>query len=164
MVTLTVAAALGSSLGLGMAQAQTGQPSRVLLQADIVTYDSDTGLVSAEGHVEIADDMRTLLADRVTYNENTNTVTASGNVSLQDETGNVAYADSVELTQDLREGALQGFAALIGETGRLAASSGERRQGRFTIARGAVFTPCTICQEDGERMPAMADPRRARHS
>ena len=153
MVTLTVAAAFGSGLGFSMAQAQTGEPSRVLLQADTVTYDSDNGLVTAEGHVEIADDMRTLLADRVTYNENTNTVTASGNVSLQDETGNVAYAESVELTQDLREGALQGFAALIGQTGRLAASSGERREGRFTIAHGAVFTPCEICQEDGERMP-----------
>ena len=153
IATLTVAAAFGSGLGLGVARAQTGEPSRVLLQADTVTYDSDTGVVTAEGHVEIADDMRTLLADRVTYNEKTNTVTANGNVSLQDETGNVAYADQVELTQDLREGALQGLAALIGQTGRLAASSGERREGRFTIAHGAVFTPCMICQDEGERMP-----------
>jgi LPS-assembly protein len=153
MVTLTVAAALGSSIGLGMAQAQTGEPNRVLLQADTITYDSDSGVVTAEGHVEIVDDMRTLLADRVTYNENTNTVTANGNVSLQDETGNVAYANQVELTEDLREGALQSFAALIGKSGRLAASSAERHEGRFTIARGAVFTPCAICQEDGERMP-----------
>ena len=152
-VTLVVAGALGSAIGLSAAIAQTGTPTRVLLQGDEVTYDSGTGLVSAEGHVEVSDDERTLLADKVTYNENTNTVTASGNVSLQDSTGNVAYADSVELTQDLREGALQGFAALIGQTGRLAASSGERREGRFTIAHGAVFTPCTICQEDGERMP-----------
>ncbi len=153
MVTLTVAAALGSAMGLGFAQAQTGQPTRVLLQADTVTYDSDTGLVTAEGHVEIADQTRTLLADRVTYNENSDSVTANGNVSLQDGTGNVAFADQVELREGLREGALQGFAALIGKTGRLAASSGERREGRFTIARGAVFTPCTLCQEDGERMP-----------
>jgi LPS-assembly protein len=152
-VTLVVAGALGSAIGLGAAEAQTGQPSRVLLQGDVVTYDSDAGLVTAEGHVEISDDQRTLLADKVIFDENTNKVTASGNVSLQDATGNVAYADSVELTQDLREGALQGFAALIGETGRLAASSGERRQGRFTIAHGAVFTPCMVCQEDGERMP-----------
>jgi LPS-assembly protein len=152
-VTLAVAGALGSAIGLGAAIAQSSQPSRVLLEGDTVTYDSNTGIVTAEGHVEISDDERTLLADKVTYDENSNKVTASGNVSLQDATGNVAYADSVELTQDLREGALQGFSALIGQTGRLAASSGERREGRFTIAHGAVFTPCAICQEDGERMP-----------
>jgi len=150
---LTVAAAFGSGIGLGIARAQTSEPSRVLLQADTVTYDSENGVVTAEGHVEIADDTRHLLADKVMFNENTNTVTASGNVSLQDETGNVAFADQVELTQDLREGALQGFAALIGQTGRVAASSGERREGRFTIAHGAVYTPCMICQDEGSRMP-----------
>ena len=151
--TLVVAGALGSVVGIGAAAAQTEAPRRVLLQGDAITYDSNAGIVTAEGHVEISDETRTLLADKVIYDEKANTVTASGNVSLQDETGNVAYADSVELTQDLREGALQGFAALIGQSGRLAASSGERHEGRFTIANGAVFTPCIICQEDGERMP-----------
>jgi LPS-assembly protein len=125
----------------------------VLLQADEITYDTAMGLVTAKGHVEISDDQRTLLANEVTYNENTDTVTAMGNVSLQDATGNVAFADSVELTQDLREGALKGFAALIGQNGRIAASAGERREGRFTIAHGAVFTPCAICQDEGDRMP-----------
>ena len=153
VVTIVTAAALGSAASLSVAEAQTGEPSRVLLQADQIIYDSDAGVVTAEGHVEISDDQRTLLADQVIYNENTNSVSATGNVSLQDPSGNVAYADHVELTQDLREGALQGFAALIGQTGRLAANSAERREGRFTIAHGAVFTPCTVCQEDGERMP-----------
>ena len=153
VATIVTAAALGSAASLSVAEAQTGEPSRVLLQADQIIYDSDAGVVTAEGHVEISDDQRTLLADQVIYNENTNSVSATGNVSLQDPSGNVAYADHVELTQDLREGALQGFAALIGQTGRLAANSAERREGRFTIAHGAVFTPCTVCQEDGERMP-----------
>ncbi|MNC98822.1 LPS-assembly protein LptD [compost metagenome] len=68
-------------------------------------------------------------------------VTARGSVSITDGTGNIAFADEVELTGDLRDGALQGFAALIGETGRLAAVSGRRREGRYTEATGAVFTP-----------------------
>ena len=150
---MVTAAAMGVAIGFHAAAAQTREPSRVLLQADEITYDTEAGLVTAKGHVEISDDERTLLANEVTYNENTDTVTAMGNVSLQDATGNVAFADSVELTQDLREGALKGFAALIGQTGRLAASAGERHEGRFTIAHGAVFTPCMICQEEGERMP-----------
>ena len=42
----------------------------------------------------------------------------------------VAFADRIELTRDLREGVLNGFAALIGRTGRVAAATGERRDGR----------------------------------
>jgi LPS-assembly protein len=151
--TLAAAAVLGTVIGFNAAEAQIAAPSRVLLRADEITYDSNTGVVTARGHVEISDDERTLLAEQVTYNENTDSVSANGHVSLQDASGNVAFADHVELTQDLREGALQGFAALIGKTGRLAASSAERHEGRFSIAHGAVFTPCSICQEDGERMP-----------
>jgi len=151
---MATAAALGTAIGFHAAEAQTREPSRVLLQADEITYDTAAGLVTARGHVEISDDQRTLLANEVVYNENANTVTATGNVSLQDATtGNVAFADSVELTQDLREGALKGFAALVGQTGRLAASAAERREDRFTIAHGAVFTPCSICQDEGDRMP-----------
>ena len=151
--TLAVAAVLGTAIGFGVAQAQTAPPGRILLRADEITYDTNTSVVTAKGHVEIAGDQRTLLADEVTYDENTDAVSATGNVSLQDPNGNVAFADHVELTQDLREGALQGFAALIGQTGRLAASSGERHEGRFTIAHGAAFTPCSLCQEDGARTP-----------
>jgi LPS-assembly protein len=135
------------------AHAAPAPPGQILLQADEVTYDSQGRIVTAKGHVEIVDDERTLRADEVTYNQNTDTVSASGNVSLQDASGNVAFADRVELTRDLREGAIQGLAALIGENGRLAAASGERREGRYTIARAAVFTPCAICEDEGERMP-----------
>ena len=131
-----------------------GSPGRqILLQADEITYDTRANIITAKGHVQIADDSRTLLADEVSYDQNTGVVVASGNVSLQDQSGNVAFADRVELTQDLREGALQGFSALIGKYGRLAALAAERQAGRFTIVDNAVFTPCEICEEDGERMP-----------
>jgi LPS-assembly protein len=137
----------------GAAAPMTEAPRQIFLQADQITYDSSQDVVTAEGHVEISDDERTLLADKVTYDEKTDKVTASGNVSLQDANGNVAYANEVQLTRDLREGALQGFAALLGERGRLAANSAERREGRFTIAQGAVYTPCEICRDEGDTQP-----------
>ena len=150
------AVAAGFALLLTISGAAWGgeaEQRQILLKADEITYDSNARVVTARGHVEISDEDRTLLADEVTYDEVRDLVTATGNVSLQDATGNVAYADHVELTQDLREGALQGFAALIGENARVAASAAERHDGRITIANGAVFTPCAICREEGNRMP-----------
>ena len=41
----------------------------ILLQADEIVYDSENHLVSAVGHVEIADQDRTLLAERVDYDQ-----------------------------------------------------------------------------------------------
>jgi LPS-assembly protein len=137
----------------GAADAATARTGQILLQADEIVYDSEGGKVTAHGHVEITDESRTLLADDVVYDEKSDKVTASGNVSLQDASGNVAFADRVELTRDLREGALQGFAAMIGQNGRIAAASGERREGRYTIANAAVFTPCELCEDEGAQMP-----------
>jgi LPS-assembly protein len=153
-IVFAIAATLGGAASIGEASAApVPTPAQILLQADQVTYDQQAGIVTAKGHVEIVDDQRTLRADEVIYNQNTDTVNATGNVSLQDASGNVAFADRVELTRDLREGAIQGLAALIGENGRLAAAAGERREGRYTIAHAAVFTPCAICEDEGDRMP-----------
>jgi LPS-assembly protein len=150
---IPVVAALSVAAGIGSSSAQTTPPRQVLLRADEITYDSDTDIVTAQGHVEVSDEDRTVLADQLTYDEKTDTVTATGHVSLQDASGNVSFADRAELTQGLREGTIQGLAALIGQSGRLAANSGERHEGRFTIAHGAVYTPCVICQEEGEHTP-----------
>lgn len=129
------------------------QKGPILLEADEIVYDTDKGIVTAQGNVKIADDARVLLADSVSFNQNTNVVTADGNVRLLEPDGNVAFADHVELTQDLREGALRGFSALIGPNGRLAATEAERREGRYTTARGAVFSPCRICKQNGDTTP-----------
>jgi len=131
-------------------------PSRnapILLQADEVVYDSEANTISAVGNVEIADEGRTLLADRVEYNQATDTVTASGHVTITDTRGNVAFADHVVLTDHMRDGALQGFGALLGKTGRLAARSAQRIDGNLVIADHTVYSPCEICKQTGQRTP-----------
>ena len=127
--------------------------NQVLLQADQVVYDDEHKMVSAVGHVEIVDQGRTLLAERVDYDQNTDTVTAKGHVSLTDTRGNVAFADHMVLTDHMRDGALKGFGALIGKSGRLAARSAQRVGGTTLIAHNGVYSPCKICQQTGSRTP-----------
>jgi LPS-assembly protein len=126
----------------------------MLLQADEVVYDGDNKTVAALGHVEINDQGRTLLADRVEYNQATDTVTASGHVSTTDAKGNVAFSDHVVLTDHMRDGALSGFGALIGKSGRLAANSAQRIGGTVVVARHGAYSPCVICNKPGgSRVP-----------
>lgn len=134
------------------AQPDADAARQVLLQADSVEYDSDTQTVSAIGKVEIRAQGRILLADRVVYDQASDRVTASGNVSVMDESGNVAFATAVVLTDGMRNGALTGFGALIGKTGRLAAANAARN-GPVIAATRAVYSPCEICREEGRRTP-----------
>jgi len=120
----------------------------VLLQADEALYNTQTSVVMARGHVEIANEERILMADSVFYDQNTGIVTAEGHVSVLDSNGNVAFGNKVTLSKDMAEGVVQGFSALIGKYGRFVAVSAERRQGRYIIAHRGVFTPCKVCAED----------------
>ena len=125
----------------------------ILLQADEVVYDVDNKIVTARGHVEVDYGGRILMAEQLTYDQKTDTMTASGHVSSLDDKNNVAFANTVTLSDKMREGAMEGFAALIGSTGRLAATKAYRSQGRFTTAYRAAYTPCKICNKPGQRTP-----------
>ncbi len=124
----------------------------VLLSADEVSYDQDLGVVTARGHVELSQGDRILLADTVSYNERSATVAASGNVSLLEPNGDVAFANYVELTSDLKEGVIRDIRALLSDGSRIAANGG-RRSGDTTEFAKAVYSPCPLCAEDPTRAP-----------
>jgi len=125
----------------------------IQLQADEVDYDSEGKIVSAIGHVEIVQEGHTLEAERVDYDQNTDTVTAKGHVVMIDERGNVAFSDHVVLKDQMRDGVLAGFGALIGKNGRLAARSAQRINGTTVVARRTNYSPCKICNKPGQKTP-----------
>jgi LPS-assembly protein len=152
-----VALAIAWVSGAAHAVAQTpphgtdGQP--VLFKADEVNHDQDLGLVTARGNVEISQGDRVVRADVVTFNRTTNVVTASGNVSLVEPSGDVIFADFLELSQNMREGTIQNLRMLMADQSRLAAVSGRRADGNITAARQAVYSPCELCKDDPTRAP-----------
>jgi len=138
---------------LSMGFANSPGRAQILMQADEIGYDAETGIVTARGNVEISEPGWILRADVVTYDLESDVVGATGTVSLTQDDDNVAFADEVVLAGGLREGALKGFGALIGENGRMAAIATERREGRYTEAFGATFTSCKTCSENGDTTP-----------
>ncbi|MBI3506449.1 MAG: LPS-assembly protein LptD [Proteobacteria bacterium] len=124
-----------------------------LLTADEVVVDDDLGIVTAQGHVEIAQGQRLLKAETLTFNRRTNVVTASGDVSIVEPTGEVVFADFVELTSDLRDGALRNLRLLIADQSRFAAVTARRADGSKTVMRKATYSPCEPCREDPTRAP-----------
>jgi len=124
-----------------------------LMKADEVTYDVNGKVVTAAGHVEIDHNDRILTAEKVTYDQNTDVVTASGNVVMMAPNGDVIFSNNVTLQNDMRDGVLEGFRALIGKNGRLAAVRATRKDANVMTMERGVFTPCKICNQPGQRTP-----------
>lgn len=124
-----------------------------LISADQVTFDEKLNIVTASGNVEISQGDRIVKADAVSYNMNTNVVSATGNVALLEPTGEVLFAEYVELTQDLREGFIRDIRVLLSDRSRLAAANGQRSGGNRTVLNRAIFSPCNLCKDDPTKAP-----------
>src|SRR5260370_29312458 len=123
-------------------------------QADEVQYDDQLALTVAKRHVEISRGGEVLLADTVSYNQRTDTITASGHVSLLESTGEVAFADFMELRDSMNNVFVQNVRRLLADRSRLAANAGRRINGnRFELAR-AVYSPCNLRKSDPTAPPA----------
>jgi LPS-assembly protein len=131
----------------------TGTNAPVLLTADRLNYNQSLGIVTAEGKVELSQGSRTLLADMVSYNERDDKVTATGNVSLMESSGNVLFAEYMELTGGMRNGFIRDVSFLLTDMSRGAAVQAERKDGNRTIMKKAVYTTCSLCESDPTRAP-----------
>lgn len=121
--------------------------------ADELVFDSEENLVIARGEVFIAQGGRLLRADEVTYDRDIDLVTASGNIVLRESTGELLFADYVELTGDLADGFVDNVAIRFGENARVIADVGYRRNGTETVIERAVYSLCDLCEEDPRQAP-----------
>ena len=156
MPRLAVLGGLAASLLIALVGANTpafAESAPVLFRANDLTYDQENGIVTARGNIEVSVGERILVADLVSFAQRTGVITASGNIAVVEPSGDVFFADEVKLTEDLREGVLSGFRALLGEQVRIAAAGAERHNGHMTTMARAVFTACKFCEEDRMRAP-----------
>ena len=130
------------------------QNAPIVFRADEVEYDEQLALTVARGHVEISQSGRVLLADTVSYNQRTDTVTASGNVSFLQPTGEILFADFMELRDSMSEGFAKNVRMLLADRSRLAANTARRTNGNRTELRRGVYSPCDLCKNDPSAPPA----------
>ena len=149
-------AACAAMLASAPAQAQPiveGGDQPVILRAEEINHDEQLGIVVATGGVEIAQGERFLIADTLSYNQKTDTVTASGNIKILEPTGEVIFADYLELHDRMRDGAIREIRILMAENARIAANGARRVNGNTSIMSKGVYSPCDVCKEDPEKPP-----------
>ncbi|WP_374412261.1 LPS-assembly protein LptD [Novosphingobium colocasiae] len=124
--------------------APTNGETPVAFAADAVEYDQTGDMVTASGNVVLRHENDSVRADTVTWNRKTGLVVATGNVRVVDRDGNQAYTDRVELTDELKSGAMENLLVVMREGGRLAAEKGQRDDAGNMVLTHAAYTGCAV--------------------
>jgi LPS-assembly protein len=124
------------------------QSYEVDFAADQLAYDNEADVVTASGNVAMVREGNRLSAAQVVWDRKTGRVTASGGVAVTNPGGDVAYGDSIELTDTLKDGVVENLLIVLQDGGRLAAIRGTRNNGVSTLER-AVYSPCRVEDEAG---------------
>lgn len=126
-------------------QYQTNPDAKMLLQADNLIVDRDSNTVTAAGNVQIEYDGNRLVARQVVYNQTTKRMVAKGNVEIVERDGNRIYSDEIDVTDDFRDGFVNGLRVETTDDTRFAAESAERSNGEITTFNNGVYTACHAC-------------------
>ena len=157
------AIALVSSAGTAQAQQARGTPAdsqpsadgltpeAVYIEADSAARVGDVIAADSAGADRVLARFRdaTLRAGAVTYDLGLGIATADRRVEFTDPEGNVVFASHLELDSDLRAGAAVDFATRFRNGASLLAATAVRRSENVNELNYALFTPCPICDADG---------------
>ena len=123
------------------------------LEANTLIRDETNHTVTAEGQVEARYKGRVLRADEVDYQTETGIVTAHGHVTIVNADGTAQFASAMTLDKDMSEGVAIGFSTRLQNDVKIAAARTERRSANITELDRVIFTPCQVCAENGQKRP-----------
>lgn len=106
-LTSTKLAPLCFLLGAAYPAAGWAENQNFVLTADQVDYSRDGNTITAQGHVEVVSPQGAVQADSLTYDTVTDKLTAHGHVLMIDATNTSLFADSLDLSGDMKNGTLE---------------------------------------------------------
>ena len=165
-------------------KAKTATPANVdglkagelYIEADQLVRDDKNGTTTAEGHVEIRYEDRTLRADRVVYKEPPpppegqarpprdkdapaqGVIRAYGHVQIIHDDGSVEQADQITLDDKMQAAVALGFSQTMkdkksNQEVKISGDTAVRRSEDLQELNRAIYTPCPICVGNTPKTP-----------
>ncbi|MFN3516966.1 MAG: LPS-assembly protein LptD [Novosphingobium sp.] len=122
---------------------------QIQFEADGASYDDNTETVSVFGNVVLRRGDQSVRADQLNWDRKTGRIVATGHIRLVDADGNQLFTDSIELTDELKAGAMENMLLALREGGRLAASKGERLEDGKVLLHNAAYSTCAVEDDQG---------------
>lgn len=134
---------------LEAAEAEASGEREIAFEATELSYDSEADVVTASGDVLLRSGDQSVRADSVSWDRMTGEIVATGNIRFVDEDGNQLFTDRLELTEELKAGAMSNLLLALREGGRLAAVEGRRNEAGDIVLERAAYSGCPVVDEDG---------------
>lgn len=127
------------------------EPGAVYIEADSAARTGDVITAEGAGADRVLARFRgaTLRAGAVSYDLGLGVATADRQVEFTDPDGNVVFASHLEVDPDLTAGAAVDFATRFRNGSSLMAATAVRRSENVNELNYAIFTPCPICDAEG---------------
>lgn len=123
---------------------QPGQGAAAV-EADRLSYDARTTVISAEGGVILSYGGFVIRADRLDYNQTTGALHGVGNVVVRDSSGGIFEMDEVEITGEMKEAFIDSLTLTTSAGAIVTADSVHYQDELETILTEASYSPCGLC-------------------
>ncbi|GKX32831.1 MAG: LPS-assembly protein LptD [Rhizobiaceae bacterium MnEN-MB40S] len=121
--------------------------ARLILTANELVYDYDNQIVTASGNVQIDYDKYKMVARRLVYDQNSGRLKAYGDIELIEPSGNVIYAEELDVTDDFADGFVNALRIETPDDTYIVADSAQRIGGDQAVFNNGVYTACEVCQD-----------------
>jgi LPS-assembly protein len=125
----------------------------VTFLADQVSYDKQTGTVTATGNVQAWQNGHVLYADKIVIDRVHNSSEAIGHVVLMEPGGEVVFAKRAHLSEGMKNAVMRGVASILAQNGRMVANGARRIGGVANEMSRVVYSTCDLCKHDPEAAP-----------
>ena len=131
------------------APAPASDAELIQFEADGATYDANADIVTVEGNVVLRRGGQSVRADQLSWDRRSGKIIATGNIRFVDADGNQLFTDRLELTEELKAGAMENMLLALREGGRLAANRGERIEDGKVLLHNAAYSACAVEDDKG---------------
>lgn len=125
-------------------------PKQIEFSADRLSYDPETGILTASGDVTALKDGYRLSAGSIIYDENTGQIIAAQGVIVTDPDGNKILSPSATLEKNLKNVLVENIRLILTDGSQVAAQKAARDgDAKITELDRAVYSPCSVVNADG---------------
>lgn len=115
------------------------------VEADRLSYNAQTGTISADGAVVLSFQGYVIHADSIKYDQKTGGLHAVGNIMMMDPSGTRLEMDSIEITGGMKEAFLNSLTLTTAEGAVITAKDVHYADTLTTILTDAAYSPCGLC-------------------
>jgi LPS-assembly protein len=115
------------------------------VEADMLSFDARTSVITASGNVLLSYQGMTIRADRLEFNQRTGELDAVGAVAVKDSSGNIFEMDTVEVTGGMKDAFIKSLTITTSAGAIVTADSVEYHDTLATILTEASYSPCGLC-------------------